>query len=72
MQALPKELALNELANLALHGRLTDIENWIECHCQEATHAPFIALLNGMLEQLDFSGIYALALRSKERTQREP
>ena len=72
MQALPEELALNELANLALHGRLTDIENWIECHCQEATHAPFIALLNGMLEQLDFSGIYALALRSKERTQREP
>ncbi|WP_423454944.1 sensor histidine kinase [Ottowia sp. VDI28] len=70
-QALPEELALNELANLAQHGRLTDIENWIECHCQEAAHAPFVALLNRMLEQFDFSGIQALALRSKEYTQRQ-
>ncbi|MBH1964057.1 MAG: HAMP domain-containing histidine kinase [Comamonadaceae bacterium] len=65
-QALPDELVLNELANLALHGRLTDIEDWIECHCQEASHAPFIARLNEMLEQFDFSGIHSLALRSKE------
>ncbi|MET4576455.1 sensor histidine kinase [Ottowia thiooxydans] len=64
--ALPDDLALNELANLALHGRLTDIENWIESHCQEATYAPFTARLNEMLEQFDFSGIHALALRSKE------
>lgn len=71
-QALPEELALNELANLALHGRLTDIENWIKRHCQEATHAPFIALLNGMLEQFDFSGIHALALQGKEHAQRQP
>jgi len=70
-QALPEELALNELANLAQHGRLTDIENWIECHCQEAAHAPFVALLNRMLDQFDFSGIQALALRSKEYTQRQ-
>lgn len=71
-QALPEELALNELANLALHGRFTDLENWIEYHGQEATHAPFIALLNGMLERLDFSGIHALALRSMEQVQRQP
>ena len=71
-QALPEKLALNELANLALHGRFTDLENWIEYHGQEATHAPFIAQLNGMLERLDFSGIHALALQSMEHVQRQP
>jgi len=62
-QTLPEDHALDELANLALHGRLTEIENWIERHCQQTTHAPFIALLNEMLDQFDFSGIHALALR---------
>ena len=68
--ALPEELALDELANLAQHGRLTDIEDWIKFHCHEVTHAPFIALLNGMLERFDFSSLHALALRSKEHAQR--
>ncbi|UBB15737.1 sensor histidine kinase [Comamonas odontotermitis] len=66
-QALPEKAALDELANLALHGRLTDIESWIEFHCQRSSHAPFTALLKEMLERFDFSGIHTLALRSKER-----
>lgn len=66
-QALPEDAALNELASLALHGRLTDIEHWVELHCQDPSGAPFTALVRGMLENFDFSGIHSLALRGQER-----
>lgn len=59
--AMPADRALDELASLASHGRLTDIGLWIERHANEAAHAPFIAVLHELLERLDFSGIRALA-----------
>lgn len=63
--AMPEDQALDELANLALHGRLTDIERWIEHHTHEATYAPFAAQLRELLERFDFSVIHALAVRSR-------
>jgi signal transduction histidine kinase len=71
-QALPEDAALDELASLALHGRLTDIENWVEFHSQDPSCTPFTTLVRGMLENFDFSGIHTLALRVQERTQRQP
>lgn len=64
--AMPADEALVELAELALHGRLTDIERWTELHANEAVHAPFVAQLRGLLERLDFRGVHALALRGME------
>lgn len=63
--AMPDEHALDELANLALHGRLTDIERWTERHANEAAHAAFITQLNDLLERFDFPGVQALALQGK-------
>ena len=59
--------ALDELAGLALHGRLTDIERWIDRHADEAAHAPFLAQLRELLEQFDFAAIYALALGGQSK-----
>lgn len=56
---------MDELANLALDGRYTDIERWIERHTGEAAYSPFIALLQDLLERFDFPGIHALALRDR-------
>lgn len=60
---MPGDRALSELANLALQGRVTDIEHWIERHADETAYAPFMALLLDLLERLDFRGIHALANR---------
>ncbi len=57
--------SLDELAELALHGRLTDIERWIERHAGQTANAPFLTLLRECLEQFDFDGIRALALHGK-------
>ena len=62
---MPEDQALDELADLALNGRLTDIERWIERHANKTTHAPFAALLHDLLERFDFPGIHALALRGR-------
>ena len=59
--------ALDELAGLALHGRLTDIERWIDRHADEAAHAPFLAQLRELLEQFDFAAIHALALGGQSK-----
>ena len=57
--------SLNELADLALHGRLTDIERWIERHAGGAAREPLLARLRELLEQFDFDAIHALAQRGK-------
>ena len=59
--------ALDELAGLALHGRLTDIERWIDRHADEAAHAPFLAQLRELLEQFAFAAIHALALGGQSK-----
>jgi len=59
--AMPDDRALDELAGLALDGRYTDIERWIERYANGAAQAPFAALLRGLLERFDFPGIHALA-----------
>ena len=71
-QALPEDAAMDELASLAWHGRLTDIENWVEFHCQDPSCTPFTTQVRGMLENFDFSSIHTLALRGQERPQRQP
>ncbi|MET4575387.1 sensor histidine kinase [Ottowia thiooxydans] len=53
--------ALDELAKLALHGRVTDIEHWIEYHFKETIHSPFADSLRDLVDQFDFPGIHALA-----------
>jgi len=58
--------ALEELASLALDGRLTDVECWIERHSDEVENAPFVALLSDLLERLDFPGIHALCVAQQE------
>lgn len=63
--AIPEDQALDELADLAHHGRLTDIERWIERYAGEAVHAPFAAPLRDLLERFDFPAIHALALHSR-------
>lgn len=65
--SMPDDHALDELADLALQGRFTDIEQWIERHIHEGTHAPFSALLLDLLERLDFRGIHALVSRPSVR-----
>ena len=60
---MPDDPALEELAHLAVQGRLTDIENWIERHGQDPLHVPMTALVKDMLENFDFSGIQTLALQ---------
>ena len=64
--AMPGDQALDALASLALDGRFTDIERWIERHAHDAAHAPFAALLRERLEQFDFAGVHALALRGRD------
>ena len=56
-----REPSLNELADLARHGRLTDIERWIERHAGDAAQEPLLARLRELLEQFDFDAIHALA-----------
>jgi hypothetical protein len=63
--ATPGDAALDELAELALHGRLTDIEGWINRHTDHTVHALFTAQLLDRLEQFDFADIHKLALHSK-------
>ncbi|WP_460552958.1 sensor histidine kinase [Comamonas piscis] len=63
--ATPGNAALDELAELALHGRLSDIEGWINRHTDPNTHALFTAQLLDRLEQFDFAGIHQLAQHSK-------
>ncbi|QMV74855.1 sensor histidine kinase [Comamonas piscis] len=63
--ATPGDAALDELAELALQGRLTDIEGWINRHTDHTVHALFTAELLDRLEQFDFAGIHQLALRNK-------
>lgn len=60
--------ALDELADLALCGRVTDIEHWIERHIKETIHSPFADLLRDLLDQFDFPGIHALALRGRSHS----
>ena len=77
-EALPPELldieghvsdeALDELARFALHGRVTDIEDWIERHFKEIASSPFLALLHALLDQFDFSGIHALTQRVRSHS----
>lgn len=55
------EPSLNELADLARHGRLTDIERWIERHAGNAAQEPLLARLRALLERFDFDAIRALA-----------
>lgn len=62
---IPEDQALDELANLALHGRLTDIEHWIARHAHEAAYAPFVAQLRELLDHFEFSVIYALAVHHR-------
>ncbi|WP_354448927.1 sensor histidine kinase [Ottowia thiooxydans] len=57
--------ALDELATLALLGRLTDIERWIELHSEGSAPTPFMTHLRGLLEQFDFTAIEELALTSR-------
>ncbi|WP_424461061.1 sensor histidine kinase [Ottowia sp.] len=66
--AMPEDLALDELASLACHGRVTDIEHWIEGYAHEAAYAPFMALLRELLERFDFSEIEALATRGRRNS----
>ena len=63
--AMPDEQALDKLASLALDGRFTDIEQWIERHADETAHAPFVALLRDLLERFDFPGIHSLTSYDK-------
>lgn len=60
---MPDRQVRRELAELALVGRFSDIERWIECHAQEAAYAPFAAQLRDLLDGFDFAAIHALALR---------
>lgn len=60
--------AFDELATLALLGRLTDIERWTERHSKEAAHAPFISHLRELLDQFDFTAIEELALDSRSQS----
>lgn len=69
--AMPADPALDELANLALYGRLTDIELWIEHHAKDAALTPLISQLWELLERFDFPGIYALALHSRSHSSPE-
>ena len=55
------EPSLKELADLARHGRLTDIERWIERHAGNPAQEPLLARLRELLEQFDFDAIHALA-----------
>ncbi|MDR2332355.1 MAG: HAMP domain-containing histidine kinase [Burkholderiaceae bacterium] len=59
--SMPTDQALDELAHLALHGRLTDIERWIEIQSGTDDYAPYLDLLKSSLEQFDFSAIHMLA-----------
>ena len=67
--AMPQDHALDELASLALHGRLTDIERWLERHADASVHAPFVTLLRDLLERFDFAGVHALALRGRSHAR---
>ncbi|WP_051237474.1 sensor histidine kinase [Ottowia thiooxydans] len=60
---------LDELATLALHGRLTDIERWIEHHANHGDHAPFAAQLRELLDRFDFPGLQALALLARRHSK---
>lgn len=62
---MPEDGALDELAGLALQGRFTDIEHWVEHHADHVAHAAFIARLLDLLERLDFRGIHELALSGR-------
>jgi signal transduction histidine kinase len=64
------EPSLKELADLAQHGRLTDIERWIERHAGDAAQEPLLARLRALLEQFDFDAIRTLALRGNNMDTR--
>ena len=68
----PERKAMDELAKLALNGRFTDIERWIEGHASEPQHAPFVEILNDLLQQFDFVEIHALALQGLNQITRHP
>lgn len=68
--AMPQDQALNELASLAFHGHLTDIETWIERHANESAYTPFVTLVRDLLGQFDFHAIHALASHSNSRTSK--
>jgi anti-sigma regulatory factor (Ser/Thr protein kinase) len=68
LKSLISDEALDELACFALHGRLTDIEGWIERHIKETASSPIAAMLLALLEQFDFAGIHALALRFRSHS----
>ncbi|QNN59037.1 sensor histidine kinase [Diaphorobacter ruginosibacter] len=67
--AIPPAPALDELAHLALDGRLTDIEAWIARHADDSAHALFIVMVRNLLEQFDFSAIHALAVDSLKESR---
>lgn len=62
---IPSDQALEDLAHLTLHGRLTDIERWVDKQASEAAYAPFAAQLKELLDRFDFPAIHALALNSR-------
>lgn len=59
--AIPPTQALDELADLAVHGRLTDIEAWIERHTSDASYAPFLHRIRISLAHFDFSALQMMA-----------
>lgn len=63
---MPGDQALGELADLALHGRFSDIESWIDGYASNADYVPFTTRLRELLEQFDFPAIHALALHNRD------
>lgn len=61
LNAMPADQALDELAHLALQGRLSDIARWIDVQSASGDSAPFFAALRDLLERFDFSAIQQLA-----------
>ena len=58
--AMPADQALEELAHLALQGRLSDIARWIDVQSASGDSAPFFAALRDLLERFDSSAIQQL------------
>jgi len=61
--------ALSELADLALHGRLSDIGDWLERHAKGIPDTVFATEVKNLLECFDFPGIRSLAMCTLERRQ---
>ncbi|MGF6214427.1 sensor histidine kinase [Comamonas sp. 4034] len=69
--AMPSH-ALDELAKLALHGRFSDIEVWIELHATENSYTLFLDRVRSLLAHLDFPAIHMMALRNSVNSRKDP